>query len=67
VRDEDKMMSPEEVAYEILKAVKKRKRQLILTSKGRWTVFLNKWLPAITDRIIYKTLSKEKNSPLAQK
>jgi dehydrogenase/reductase SDR family member 7B len=66
VRDEEKMMSPEEVAYEILKAVKKRKRQLILTSKGRWTVFLNKWLPAITDRIVYKSLSKEKNSPLSK-
>ncbi len=65
VRDEDKMMSPEEVAFEILRAVKKRKRQLILTSKGRWTVFLNKWLPAITDRLIYKSLSKEKDSPLA--
>jgi dehydrogenase/reductase SDR family member 7B len=65
VRDEEKMMSPEEVAYEILKAVKKRKRQLILTSKGRWTVFLNKWLPGMTDRIVYKNLSKEKNSPLA--
>ena len=65
VRDEDKMMSPEEVAFEILKAVKRRKRQLILTSRGRWTVFLNKWLPAITDRIVYKILAKEKDSPLA--
>lgn len=66
VRDEDKMMSPEEVAFEIMKAVKRRKRELILTSKGRWTVFLNKWLPAMTDRIVYKILSKEKNSPLAK-
>ncbi len=65
VRDEDKMMSPDEVAYEILKAVKRRKRQLILTSRGRWTVFLNKWLPAVTDRIVYKILAKEKDSPLA--
>lgn len=65
VRDEEKMMSPDEVAYEILKAVKKRKRQLILTSKGRWTVFLNKWLPGMTDRMVYRNLSKEKNSPLS--
>jgi dehydrogenase/reductase SDR family member 7B len=64
VRDEEKMMTSEEVAYEILRAVKKRKRQLILTSKGRWTVFLNKWMPGMTDKIIYKSLSKEKNSPL---
>jgi dehydrogenase/reductase SDR family member 7B len=64
VRDEDKMMSSEEVAFEILKAVKKRKRELILTSKGRWTVFLNKWLPGFTDKIVYKILAKEKNSPL---
>lgn len=65
VRNENKMMSSEEVAFEILRAIKKKKRQLILTSKGRWTVFLNKWLPGITDRIVYKNLSKEKNSPLA--
>jgi dehydrogenase/reductase SDR family member 7B len=65
VRDEEKMMSPEEVAYEILNAVKKRKRELILTSRGRWTVFLNKWLPGFTDKIVYRILSKEKDSPLA--
>jgi dehydrogenase/reductase SDR family member 7B len=66
VRNEDKMMSPDEAAYYIIKAIKKRKLELILTPRGRWTVFLNKWLPGIiTDRLVYKNLSKEKDSPLA--
>jgi dehydrogenase/reductase SDR family member 7B len=65
VRDEDKMMSAEEVAHEIIIAIKKRKKELILTSRGRWTVFLNKWLPGkLFDRIVYKSLQKEKDSPL---
>ncbi len=66
VRDESSMMSAEECAQHILKAVKKRKRELILTSQGKLTVFLNKWLPALTDRLVYNTLAKEKGSPLNQ-
>lgn len=68
MRDEEQMMSPDEVATAIIKAIKKNKRELILTRKGRWTVFLNKWLPArLIDRLVYKNLSKEKDSPLANK
>ncbi len=66
VRDEEKMMTSDEVAEEILNAVIRKRRELILTSKGRWTVFLNKWLPGVTDFIIYKALSKEKGSPLGK-
>jgi dehydrogenase/reductase SDR family member 7B len=65
VRNEDSMMSADQVANEIIKAIKKRKKELILTSSGRWTVFLNKWMPGkLFDRIVYKSLSKEKDSPL---
>ena len=64
MRDEEKMMSAEECAQHILKAVKKRKRELILTSQGKLSVFLNKWLPGLTDKLVYNTLAKEKDSPL---
>jgi len=62
-RDEDKMMSAEEVANRILLAVKKRKRDLILTTTGRLTVFLNNFIPAILDKMVYKHIAKEKDSP----
>lgn len=64
VRDESQMMSAEECAEHILRAVQKRKRELVLTTQGKLTVFLNKWLPALTDKLVYNTLAKEKDSPL---
>ena len=64
MRDESKMMSAEECADHIVKAVKGRKRDLILTFQGRLTVFLNKWVPGLMDRLVYNTLAKEKDSPL---
>jgi len=65
-RDEKKMMSAEEVALEILKAVKKRKRTILLTAQGKFVVFMNKWLPGLVDNLVYNQLSKEKDSPLAK-
>ncbi|RRB06949.1 SDR family oxidoreductase [Larkinella rosea] len=64
VRDESKMMSAEECADHILKAVKRRKRDLILTTEGKFVVFMNKWFPGLMDRLVYNSLAKEKNSPL---
>lgn len=64
VRDEAGMMTAEECAGHILQAVKTRKRELILTNQGKLTVLLNKWLPGLTDKLVYKTLAKEKDSPL---
>jgi dehydrogenase/reductase SDR family member 7B len=63
-RDEGEMMSAEEVAARILKAVQQRKRDLIMTTQGKLTVFLNKWLPALTDRLVLNHFKKEKDSPV---
>ena len=64
-RNENNMMSAEECAHHILNAVRKRKRQLILTfAEGKLTVFFGKFFPALLDRITYKVMSKERNSPL---
>ncbi len=62
-REEDKMMSAEEVAEEILKATQKRKRDIVLTTQGKLAVFLNKWAPALMDKIVYNHMAKEKDSP----
>ena len=63
-RAEEKMMTAEAVAKEIMKAVRKRKRTLILTRQGKLTVLLNKLFPALTDKLVYNHMAKEPNSPL---
>lgn len=62
-RDEDKMMSAEEVADKIAFAIAKRKRTLILTSQGKMTVLLNKFIPGRLDKMVYNHIAKEPNSP----
>lgn len=48
--NESSLMSPEECAQHILTAIKKRKRTLVLTFKGKQTVFLNKFFPSLADK-----------------
>lgn len=63
-RDEAKMMSSEEVAERIIKAIIKRKRSLILTfTEGKLTVFLKKFFPALIDKLAYNHMAKEPDSP----
>ncbi len=62
-RNEGKMMTSEECAQRIYKATKKRKKQLIMTSQGIMTVFLNKWFPGFMDKIVYNVMAKEEDSP----
>jgi short-subunit dehydrogenase len=64
-RDENHMMSAEEVALHIYKSLVKRDRQLILTFlQGKLTVFLGKFVPKYLDKLIYNTFAKEPDSPL---
>jgi short-subunit dehydrogenase len=63
-RDENKMMSSEEVALNIYKGVINRKRLIVLTFQGKMAVFLRKFFPGIIDRIEYNMMKKEPNSPL---
>lgn len=62
-RDEGKMMTPDQVSEYIFKATIKRKRDLVLTSQGKMTVFLNKWFPSFMDKMVYNHMAKEDNSP----
>jgi len=63
-RNEENMMTAEECAMHIVKAVEKRKRQLILTfTEGKLTVFLGKFFPSLLDKLTYKHMAKEPNSP----
>lgn len=59
-RDEEKMMSAEECAAHIYKAVEKRKTLLILTMKGKLAIWMNRFFPTLTDRLVAKEIEKEK-------
>ncbi len=64
-RDESKMMTSEEVAFQIAKAVDKRKAELILTFvEGKLSVFLKKFFPRLIEKLTYNHMAKEPNSPL---
>lgn len=62
-RDESKMMTAEEVAKHIIWAIDSRKRSIVLTPLGRLTVFASMFFPRFTERVTYKYMSKESNSP----
>ncbi|MDB5249148.1 MAG: short-chain dehydrogenase [Segetibacter sp.] len=57
--DEDKMMSAHECAEYILEAIEKRKRTKVLTFLGLRTLFMNKFFPGITDKLIRKFYFKD--------
>jgi len=50
--DEAKLMSAEECAGYILKAIEKRKRTLVLTLLGKSSAFINKLFPAVADKMV---------------
>jgi short-subunit dehydrogenase len=52
--DESKLMSAETCAKYILQAIEKRKRVLVLTFTGKLTVFLNKFFPSLTDKLVHR-------------
>jgi short-subunit dehydrogenase len=58
-RDEGKMMTSEEVAQYLRRAVEKRQRSFVLTGEGKLVVFLNKWLPGIMDRMVLNNFRKQ--------
>ena len=63
-RNEAKMMTAEDCAAHIYKAVVKRKKFLVLTNQGKLTVWLNKWAPGFMDKLVFNEMANEKDSPL---
>jgi short-subunit dehydrogenase len=62
-RAEEKMMLPEEVARKMIKAIKRKKRNKIFTLEGQLIMLLQRIIPDIVDRVAYKKLAKEPDSP----
>jgi short-subunit dehydrogenase len=52
--DESKLMTAAECAPLIIQGIEKRKRSLVLTFTGKRTVFMNKFFPSLTDKLVRK-------------
>lgn len=63
-RDEAKMMTPEQVARIVARGMRRRKRLCLMEIEGRATHFVKKFAPAFLDRMFYRVMSKEPDSPL---
>jgi len=59
--NESSLMSAETCAAHIIKAIEQRKRTLVLTFKGKQTVFMNKFFPSWTDKLTRKFFFKNGN------
>lgn len=62
-RKEGKMMQPETVAKSILKGIRRKKKNIILSFEGKSSAIVKKCFPALLDKIFYKHLAKEPDSP----
>jgi short-subunit dehydrogenase len=63
-RAEDKMMTAEQCARIIVRGIRKRKREIVMTFvEGKISLFLSKWWPGLLDRLAYNHMAKEPNSP----
>ncbi len=63
-KDEAKSMSASEVAKRIYIAVNKRKPYMILSSTAILSFWLNKFFPTFVDRLVFRHVFNEKDSPL---
>ncbi len=50
--DEEKMMSAQECAINILDAIEKKRRTRTLTFTGKRAIFMNRFFPALTDKLV---------------
>jgi NAD(P)-dependent dehydrogenase (short-subunit alcohol dehydrogenase family) len=62
--DEGSLVSPEYVAKWVLKGIKKKKRNKLLTWDGRLTALFQRIIPDYVDRAYYDEFAKEPESPL---
>ena len=63
--EEKNLMTSEEVAIQILNAVRKRKSYAIMSFKDKATILLNKLFPSFMDKIVYNHMAKEQDAPFS--
>jgi short-subunit dehydrogenase len=63
-REEEKMMTPEEVAKAIFRAVRRRRNYVILTLEGKLTAIVKRIAPRFLEHAAYRKMANEPESPL---
>ncbi len=62
--NEKNIMQAEEVADRIVRGLLAGKRDLIMTTQGKLTVWLSKLFPSFSDKLVFNHFAKETDSPL---
>ena len=63
-RREEQLTSPERVAKNVLRSIRKKKRNRIMTLEGQLMVFFQRISPMVTDYVIFRKFKREPNSPI---
>ncbi len=63
-RNEEKMMTPQQVARIVARGILHRRRLCLMEAEGRATHFVKKFAPALLDRLFYMVMAREPDSPL---
>lgn len=63
-RNENRMMSAERVARIMARGIYKRKTHMVLTPMGKAALFASRQLPRVTDKMEYRMMANEPDSPL---
>jgi short-subunit dehydrogenase len=63
-RQEEKLTSPERVAKNLIRSIRKKKRTRIMSLEGQLMILFQRILPVLTDYVIYRKFKKENNSPI---
>lgn len=63
-RKEKKMMAPEKVAKILIRSIRRKKRNKILTFTGQFIALFQRIIPEQIDAMIYAGMKKEHDSPL---
>ena len=61
--DEGRLMSAEDCAAHLAKALYRRRSTVTLTALGKATVLAHNLFPRLTDKLTYKYIAREKDSP----
>jgi dehydrogenase/reductase SDR family member 7B len=63
---EKNLMTSEEVATQILGAVRKKKKYAIMSIKDKVIILMNKLFPSLMDGIVYNAMAKEADAPFGK-
>jgi short-subunit dehydrogenase len=65
-REEEKMTMPEEVAIDLIKAIRRHRNLVILTLEGKMTAIVKRIAPRLVEHVAYRKMAREPETPLAR-